>query len=193
MRRLITLMALTLLLMLTMVGTASANNHQVTICHATGSESNPYVVVQPAKKQISEDNGHRTGEESVHPDDIIPPFEAGEHGEGENTWDAFAGQNWDAEGQEIWNNGCVAPEAEEPEGEAPADEEPADEAPSDETPSGEAPEDEAPVDETPGEANEEEPVREELAFTGPQHVWASIVALILIALGLGLRKYGKIS
>lgn len=86
------------------------NDHQIAICHATGEGTDgKYVVVYPSKKQISEDNGHRTGKESVHPDDIIPPFAAGSISEAEATgWEAFGGQNWDSAGQAIFNNGCVA-------------------------------------------------------------------------------------
>lgn len=79
------------------------NDHQIAICHATGSDSNPYTIAYPSKKQISEDNGHMTGQ-GVHPDDIIPPFEEGEHGN--SSWDAFAGMNWDADGQMVFNNDC---------------------------------------------------------------------------------------
>lgn len=83
---------------------AGASNHQITICHATASETNPYVAVHPTKQQIYDDHGHRTGQESVHPGDIIPPFAAGSHGGQE--WGAFPGQNWDAQGQATWNNSC---------------------------------------------------------------------------------------
>jgi hypothetical protein len=85
------------------------NDHQIAICHATGEGTDgKYVIVYPSKKQISDDNGHRTGQESVHPDDIIPPYAAGSVSEAEATaWEAFAGQNWDSEGQAIFNNGCV--------------------------------------------------------------------------------------
>lgn len=79
------------------------NDHQIRICHATGSETNPYVTPTPAKQQISRDHGHKSGQ-GVHPGDIIPPFPAGS--KGSHDWDAFPGMNWDATGQAIWKNDC---------------------------------------------------------------------------------------
>lgn len=90
-------------LVLAFMPSASASNHQITICHATGNPGH-YSTPNPTKQQISDDHGHRTGQESVHPGDIIPPFAAGSHGG--QDWDAFPGQNWDAAGQAIYNNGC---------------------------------------------------------------------------------------
>ena len=66
-------------------------DHRVTICHATGSATNPYVVITPAKAAVI--NGHG-GDWHQDARDIIPPFEG------------FAGLNWDAEGQAIFNAGC---------------------------------------------------------------------------------------
>ena len=60
---------------------------QVTICHATGSSSNPYTQITVNENAISGGHGSHSG-------DIIPPFTG------------YAGQNWDANGQSIWNNGC---------------------------------------------------------------------------------------
>ena len=75
-------------------GTPADNN--VTICHATGSATNPYVVITPAKAGVV--NGHYDEHQSAA--DIIPPFE----------WQGqtFSGQNWDANGMAIHRNGCVA-------------------------------------------------------------------------------------
>lgn len=86
------------------MASAGASNHQITICHATGNPGH-YSMPNPTKQQIADDHGHRTGQQSVHPGDIIPPFAAGSHGG--QSWAAFPGQNWDAEGQAIWNNGCA--------------------------------------------------------------------------------------
>ncbi|MGH3330029.1 MAG: hypothetical protein ACRDPJ_01880 [Nocardioidaceae bacterium] len=99
--------------MLAASGTASAiptapNDHQIAICHATGSATNPYVITYPSKKQIYTDNGHATGK-AVHVNDIIPPFAAGSLGNGSNSWGDFGGYNWDAEGQAIWTNDCKVP------------------------------------------------------------------------------------
>jgi len=79
---------------------------KVDICHATGSQQNPYVINQP----------DATGDVSGHADhtgpiftpganswgDIIPPFtfqdQSGTH--------TFAGLNWTAEGMAIYANDC---------------------------------------------------------------------------------------
>ncbi len=79
---------------------AAVNDHQIEICHATSSGSNPYTTPTPNKWQITAPNGHGT----LHDDDIIPPFAAGSHGG--HSWDAYPGKNWDAAGQQIWADGC---------------------------------------------------------------------------------------
>ncbi|MFA5607899.1 MAG: hypothetical protein WDA07_12010 [Leucobacter sp.] len=72
----------------------------ITICHATGSESNPFVTVTAnANGIISGHVGHQDGR------DIIPPFE---YKDGQQA-KQFPGQNWDAAGQEILRNGCEPP------------------------------------------------------------------------------------
>ncbi|QHK19478.1 hypothetical protein GU243_06670 [Pseudarthrobacter psychrotolerans] len=62
-------------------------DHKITICHATGSESNPYV-------EITVDV-HAVKAHAEHGGDIIP---------GNSNW---PGQNWDEEGQATYDNGCV--------------------------------------------------------------------------------------
>jgi len=83
------------------------NGHEddkVTLCHATGSESNPFVVITVAAAGAF--NGH-LGNDHQNGEDIIPPFE-------------FQGQeysqNWDAEGMAIFDNGCkpAAPGTQKP-------------------------------------------------------------------------------
>ena len=67
---------------------------QHTICHATGSESNPYVVVTASVAGVFNGHlgaGHQDGE------DIIPPFTH----EGQ-----VYSQNWDEAHQAIFDNGC---------------------------------------------------------------------------------------
>ncbi len=78
-------------------GNSNAHN-KITICHATGSTTNPFVKITP------DANGVVSGHES-HQDtrDIIPPFTYNDHG----TTKSFAGQNWDTSGRAIFNNGCV--------------------------------------------------------------------------------------
>ena len=61
---------------------------KVDICHATGSESNPFVTNTVSVYGL---DGH-----GDHPGDIIPPI----------ADPSYAGQNWDAAGQATWNNGC---------------------------------------------------------------------------------------
>ena len=73
---------------------------KVTICHATGSENNPYVKESPnANGDVS---GH-AGQSHQGGRDIIPPFTYNE-GDEEKS---FPGQNWDANGQATFNNNCV--------------------------------------------------------------------------------------
>ncbi|MGI9197459.1 MAG: hypothetical protein ACR2KE_08350 [Candidatus Nanopelagicales bacterium] len=62
----------------------------ITICHATGSESNPFEAVTVALPGL---DGH-----GVHAGDIIPPM----------TYPPTPGQNW-GEGSATWENGCVTP------------------------------------------------------------------------------------
>lgn len=65
---------------------------KITICHATGSESNPYVVITIALQGL---NGH-AGDHHQHSADIIPPNKV-----------IYDGQNWTDEGKATYNNGCV--------------------------------------------------------------------------------------
>lgn len=75
----------------------NGNNEQVTLCHATGSASNPFVVI--TVDAAGAFNGH-LGNDHQDGEDIIPPF-------------TFQGkeysQNFDAEGQLIFNNDCNVP------------------------------------------------------------------------------------
>ena len=74
--------------------TESAHAH-VTICHATGSSSNPYVRISPSASGVFHGHlGHQDGR------DIVPPF----------TWKGQTySENWDANGMAIYNAGCTAP------------------------------------------------------------------------------------
>lgn len=71
--------------------------NKVTICHATGSSSNPYVVISPDANGVI--SGHVNHQDSR---DIIPPFNYNSHG----TTVHFGGQNWTSAGIAIYNNGC---------------------------------------------------------------------------------------
>jgi ABC-type sugar transport system substrate-binding protein len=75
--------------------TALASPDKVTICHATGSASNPYVQITVSENAVREGKGHnRDGHQNG--EDIIPP----------GPYDQD-GRNWDAEGQTIYNDGCL--------------------------------------------------------------------------------------
>ena len=91
-------------------GVASADPAvKVDICHATGTPDtagNGYVAISPSASGVY--NGHLNlvdGQlviEEGHEADIIPPFTwVDPKGESHH----FAGQNWDAEGQAVHNNG----------------------------------------------------------------------------------------
>jgi len=77
---------------------SNSNAHdKVTICHATGSQTNPFVVITPNANGVV--SGHEAHQDSR---DIIPPFDYNDHGSTKH----FAGQNFDANGQAIFDNGC---------------------------------------------------------------------------------------
>lgn len=69
----------------------------VTICHATGSETNPFVVVTAAAAGVF--NGH-LGADHQNESDIIPPF---------SYQGVTYSQNWANASLAIHANGCVAP------------------------------------------------------------------------------------
>lgn len=73
---------------------------KVTLCHATESDQNPWVELTLSPAGVL--NGH-VGASHHDGRDVIPPFD---YGDGEH----FAGQNWDAAGQAIYENGCADPE-----------------------------------------------------------------------------------
>jgi len=85
-----------------LVVVAAAPN--VTICHSTNSATNPYVANSPAAQGVI--NGHAGHDGPVFQTgatgwgDIIPPFS-------NINGVSFAGQNWTAAGQAIYNNGCA--------------------------------------------------------------------------------------
>jgi hypothetical protein len=90
-------------------GATSSPDHEITICHATGSYSNPYVVitVDVASTQLAGHVGHDGPvfftAIAKHTDwgDIIPPTSNG-------GTIAVTPKNWSAQGQSIWANGCGA-------------------------------------------------------------------------------------
>src|SRR5258706_11793503 len=97
-----------LILLFVVLHTVNATQDKVTICHATDSTSNPYVVNQPNKSgDVSGHDGHNGPIFPLTVDgkwgDIIPPFD---YGEGQH----YSGKNWTTEGQAIYNNDCEIPE-----------------------------------------------------------------------------------
>lgn len=68
---------------------------QITICHATSSAKNPYVVIHPASAGVAMGHIGHQGDR-----DVIPPF-------------VYKGtsysQNWNDAGRALAGNGCVAP------------------------------------------------------------------------------------
>jgi hypothetical protein len=81
---------------------------RVTLCHRTGSATNPYV--QITLSAAGAFHGHLDHEQVGNGlgGDIIPPFTY----QGETY-----SKNWTAEGRAIWENGCVVPdEVDEPNG-----------------------------------------------------------------------------
>lgn len=75
---------------------AATATDNVTICHATGSESNPFVSVTLSAEGAY--NGHIAHQDV---EDIIPPF----------TYNNVTySQNWDEEGRAAFNEGACAPD-----------------------------------------------------------------------------------
>jgi len=69
---------------------------KVTICHATGSQTNPFVVISPDAEGVIE--GHYGHQDQR---DIIPPFTYGGQ--------SYPGQNWDSQGKATYDHGCTPP------------------------------------------------------------------------------------
>ena len=71
-------------------------NSHVTICHATGSKTNPYVKISPSVAGIL--NGHLKHQDHR---DVVPPFTF--------RGQTYPGQNWTADGQTFLAGGCSGP------------------------------------------------------------------------------------
>lgn len=86
-------------------GHGSTKSGHVTICHRTGSHSNPYVVISPSASGVYHGHYLEHNEHAVFPNtagdgkwgDIIPPFQ---------YQGVTYSLNWNADGQAIWSNGC---------------------------------------------------------------------------------------
>ena len=93
----------------------------MTICHATSSESNPYVAESPNIGNNGDlKGGHLNHTGPVYPaadwGDIIPPY-AYEDEKGQLQ--VFPGYNWGPEGQAIHQTGCNVPSPPDPPGPKP--------------------------------------------------------------------------
>lgn len=82
--------------------------HQVTLCHATASVTNPYVRITVDFHSVIDDHGHGGHSGPVFDTnlpkhtawgDIIPPFTFGT--------DVYGGMNWDASGQALLAGDCT--------------------------------------------------------------------------------------
>jgi len=82
------------------VGATKPPAHKVIICHATGAKTNPYVVESVDVASIESFAGGASGHAAsgINVGDIIPPFVYGSF--------SYAGNNWTAEGQDIYSDGC---------------------------------------------------------------------------------------
>jgi hypothetical protein len=91
MRRL-SISALALAVISLLAAPALGASNQVSICHATGSTTNPYVLIHPAAAGVV--NGH-LGHQDAR--DVIPPF----------TYKGVSySLNWNPAGQELFAGGC---------------------------------------------------------------------------------------
>ena len=107
---------------------SGADDHKVTLCHRTNSETNPYVVITIDKAGVfktghdGHDEGgvHQPGDKAngVRWGDIIPAFDyyASPQDENASTLSHYAGLNNTAAGLDVLANGCQVPgEGEQPE------------------------------------------------------------------------------
>lgn len=92
MKKVIAILGLAAVVLTFASAAGATNNKKVTICHGTSSQSNPYV---KNTVSISAIDGQGSNDHSHHIKDIIPPVKG-----------VTDGQNWGAEGQAIYNNGC---------------------------------------------------------------------------------------
>lgn len=95
-------------------------SHKVTICHATNSDNNPYVMITVDTDAAHGGKDHGKGDHAAEHDgtvwtaalkaqhiswgDIIPAYT-------DDQGVSFPGLNWTAAGQAIFNNGCKVPQA----------------------------------------------------------------------------------
>jgi hypothetical protein len=110
MRRLAVVVGAVAALTLVWAGTAPAQEggaDKVDLCHATHSATNPFVLISvdddgAYNGHLATSSGGAAGADHQDAEDIIPPFVWS--GDGQTY-----SQNWDAEGQAIFNAGCEVP------------------------------------------------------------------------------------
>lgn len=108
----------TLSLLLLLIGSVifaspaqAGDSPNIVICHRTGPTHGiperplPRFYSSPTVSKTAIVNGK--SEHATDATDIIPPFEYSETKDGPLL--TYPGKNWDAEGQAIYNNGCVVP------------------------------------------------------------------------------------
>lgn len=87
---------------LTIAPAHAGDSPNVLICHATGSETNPYTTNTISKTAVVKGTGH-----GGHDGDIIPPFEYAEK-KGDPLI-TYPGKNWNPTNEAIYLNSCVIP------------------------------------------------------------------------------------
>lgn len=80
----------------------AGDSPNIQICHATGSEKNPYTTNTISKTAVVKGTGH-----GGHDGDIIPPFEYAEK-KGDPLI-TYPGKNWTTENEALYLNSCVKP------------------------------------------------------------------------------------
>lgn len=84
----------------------SATANKINVCHATGSVSNPFVLIEVDDNSIIKGNAHG----SHHAEgDIIRPFVYTVKVQGKDVQKTYPGMNWNTVNETIYNNGCVFP------------------------------------------------------------------------------------
>jgi hypothetical protein len=89
-----------LVVVLTLPWVAQASAVHVTICHRTGSATNPYVRISPSAPGVFHGHLDHSQVGNGLGGDIIPTFEYKGHS---------YSKSWGSVGQAIWNNGCQVP------------------------------------------------------------------------------------
>jgi len=98
----LTVMAFIGLTLVTVLPAQAGEPEKQVICHATASETNPFVK-QTVDEAAIVKGGH--GASGINADDIIPPFD---YNFGGSDYGTYPGQNWTDENQGLWSKDCNA-------------------------------------------------------------------------------------